>query len=216
MKRVAWGMALVLSAGALSAASVEDVLRRLERAEDEIKTLSFDYRQTASLSVGKTETAVSGRVSFQRPDRFRIETAGPAAQTVVSDGTHLWIHTPAHKQVIKDTLKGLLGASGVPAGLGSFQWKVADLKKEFNVVVEDAAGGTPVLVLTPQAGGETVVRLWIDMDTGVAVKTALSADTVKTDVTLSNVRVNPRLAKNLFRFKPPAGTEVLDMPVTAP
>lgn len=216
MKRVAWGMALVLSAGALSAASVEDVLRRLERAEGEIKTLSFDYRQTARLSVGKTETAVSGRVSFQRPDRFRIETAGPAAQTVVSDGTHLWIHTPAHKQVIKDTLKGLLGASGVPAGLGSFQWKVADLKKEFNVAVEDTAGGTPVLVLTPQAGGETVVRLWIDMDTGVAVKTALSADTVKTDVTLSNVRVNPRLAKSLFRFKPPAGTEVLDMPVAAP
>lgn len=216
MKRVAWGMALVLSAGALSAASVEDVLRRLERAEGEIKTLSFDYRQTARLSVGKTETAVSGRVSFQRPDRFRIETAGPAAQTVVSDGTHLWIHTPAHKQVIKDTLKGLLGASGVPAGLGSFQWKVADLKKEFNVAVEDTAGGTPVLVLTPQAGGETVVRLWIDMDTGVAVKTALSADTVKTDVTLSNVRVNPRLAKSLFRFQPPAGTEVLDMPVAAP
>ncbi|MBK6880330.1 MAG: outer membrane lipoprotein carrier protein LolA [Elusimicrobia bacterium] len=216
MMRVLWGMALVLSAGALSAASVEDVLGRLERSEGEIKTLSFDYRQTASLSVGKTETAVSGRVSFQRPDRFRIETAGPAAQTVVSDGTHLWIHTPAHKQVIRDTLKGVLGAQGVPAGLGSFQWKAADLKREFNVSVDDAAGETPVLVLTPKAGGDTVVRLWVDMKTGVAMKTALSAETVKTEVTLANVRVNPRLAKTLFRFKPPAGTEVLDMPVIAP
>lgn len=214
MKRFVWGVLSALAAGTLSAATVEDVLRRLERAEADIKTLSFDYTQTASLA--KTETTVSGRVSFQRPNRFRIESTGAVAQTVVSDGTHLWIHTPAHKQAIKDTLKGLLGSQGAPAGLGSFQWKVADLKKEFNVALEDGDAARPVLVLTPKSGANTEVRLWIDMATGVALKTALTAESVKTDVALSNVRVNPRLAKSLFQFKPPAGTEVMDMPVTAP
>jgi len=217
MRRVAMLLGLTVGAAGLSAATLDGVLARLEKAETEIKALVFDYTQSVSLSVGQSETRVSGTVSFQRPDRFRVESRGTSPQTVVSDGTHLWIYSPAHKQVIKDTLSGLLGARGAPAGLGGFQWKVADMKKEFNIALENADDDVPVLVLTPKsAAGSTTLRLWIDMDRGVAVKTTLVADGVKTDVSLTDVRVNPRLSKNLFQFKPPAGVELVDMPTPLP
>lgn len=217
MKRVAMLLGLTFGAAGLSAATLDGVLARLEKAETEIKTLVFDYTQTVSMAVGKTETSVSGTVSFQRPDRFRVESRGTSPQTVVSDGTHLWIYSPAHKQVIKDTLSGLLGARGVPAGVGGFQWKVADMKKDFNMSLENAAADVPVLVLTPKSdAGATTLRLWIDMERGLAVKTALLTEAVKTDVALADVRVNPRLSKTLFQFKPPAGVEIVDMPTPAP
>lgn len=217
MRRVTLVMGLMIAAAGLSAATLDAVLSRLEKAESDIKTMVFDYSQTVSMAVGKTETSVSGTVSFQRPDRFRIESRGTSPQTVVSDGTHLWIYSPAHKQVIKDTLSGVMGARGVAAGLGGFQWKVADMKREFNMLIDESVADAPVLVLTPKNDpGSTTLRLWIDMDRGVAVKTSLITDTVQTEVALANVRVNPRLSKGFFQFKPPAGVDVVDMPTPAP
>lgn len=217
MRRLATLLGLTLGAAGLSAATLDGVLARLERAEAEIKTLIFDYTQTVSLSAASAETQVSGTVSFQRPDRFRVESRGASSQTVISDGTHLWIYSPARKQVIKDTVSGALGAQGAPMGLGGFQWKVSEMKKEFSIALENGASEVPVLVLTPKnAAATTTLRLWIDMDRGVAVKTAMVTDAVKTDVSLAGVRVNPRLSKGLFQFKPPAGVDVVDMPAPLP
>jgi outer membrane lipoprotein carrier protein len=210
-KIIAWAFVAGLAAGARSA-TLEEVMARLEQAEKQVKTLRFDFSQTTTLTHSRQTMANRGAASFQRPNRFRVEQSAPEAQTVVSDGKSLWFYLPARGQVIRDSMDNWSRSAGFPQGLTPFQMTVGAMKARYDWTLEDG-GDTPVLRLAPKEGGAPyTLRLWVDMETGLARRTELSAESVTAVVEITRVKVNPALAPSAFRFVPPEGTDVLDMP----
>lgn len=189
------------------------ILDRLEQAENEVRSLCFDFTQTTSLSMGRGPTEMSGSAWFERPNRFRVEQASPEPQTIVSNGKVFWVYMPDRNQAVKDSMANWARAAGFPQGLTPFRMNVAEMKKKYDFALEEIDGSS-VLKLTPR-DTETfsyTLRLWVDLSTGLAVKTELASEAVRAVVSIRNVRTNPPLKDSLFKFVPPKGTEILEMP----
>lgn len=212
----------VLTALAVSASAhtLTEVMDRLERAERDTRSVSFDYAQVTTLTTTRTESTSRGRASFQRPNRFRVEVDAQDRQIMVSDGKNLWFYLPSRDQVIRDSMANWARSAGFPQGLTPFRMDVADMKAKYQFTLEDdgSASGRPVLALTPKEKGmfPYTFRLWVDMASGFASKTELSSDAVRTVVTVTNVSLNPSFPKDQFQFRPPEGTDVVDMPELQP
>jgi outer membrane lipoprotein carrier protein len=203
------------TAFAADASRLDQVLARLEQAEKEVRTLSFDFTQTTSLSVGRGPTEIVGSALFERPSRFRVEQSSPEPQTIVSNGKVFWVYLPDRGQAIKDSMDNWAKAAGFPQGLTPFRMNVNEMKKKYTFSLDETSG-QPVLVMTPRDSGsfDYTLRLWIDLNTGLAMKTELESEAVKAVVTVRNARVNPPIKDAPFKFVPPKGTDVLEMPFT--
>jgi outer membrane lipoprotein carrier protein len=200
--------------GVARAATVEEVLSRLERAEKEISTLQFDFTQETTVSIGGRGSETRGTAIFQRPNRFRVNQTAPEAQAFVSNGKQFWVHLIDRGQVLKDSMDNWARFAGFPQGLTPFQMSVNQMKKKYAFSLVDVEG-EKVLSLTPKTATDFsyTLRLWVDMETGVAKKTELASENVTAVVSVRDVKINPRVDAGAFRFVPPEGTEVLEMPL---
>lgn len=213
VSKIAWFALLFFCAGGIRAVPLEEVVGRLERAEKEVQSLQFDFTQKTTLSVGGRAAESRGAAIFQRPDRFRVEQAAPERQTFVSNGKQFWVYLPDRGQVLKDSMDNWSRFAGFPQGLTPFRMNMAEMKKKYHFAAAEESDG-PVLTLTPKDPGEFsyTLRLWVDMETGIACQTALVSDHLTAVVQVQQVKVNPRLDASLFRFTAPQGTEILEMP----
>jgi outer membrane lipoprotein carrier protein len=212
MKKLLIGMVFGLG-GMAHAALLADVVARLERAEQEVQSLQFDFTQTTAVSVGKTTVETRGSALFQRPNRFRVVQSAPENQTFVSNGKTFWVFLPDRAQVLKGTMDNWGRLAGFPEGLTPFRMDVSEMKRKYDFSLANESGGE-VLTLTPKDAGDFpfTLRLWVNMTTGIAEKTALVSENLTATVTIKNVRVNPRVDSESFRFVPPKGADVLEMP----
>ncbi|MBK8574838.1 MAG: outer membrane lipoprotein chaperone LolA [Elusimicrobia bacterium] len=212
MKNLVWIFVIGLC-GVARAGSLEDVVARLERAEKEVQSLQFNFTQKTTVALGGGSVESRGTAMFQRPNRFRVEQSAPENQTLVSNGKTFWVHLPDRGQVLKDSMDHWSRFAGFPRGLTPFRMDVAEMKKKYQFSLGEEEGRS-VLTLTPKDAGDFpyTLRLWVDMDTGIAEKTALVSENMTAVVTVQNIRVNPRFESGTFRFVPPEGTDVLELP----
>ncbi len=207
------GVTVLFVFGMGHAATLEEVVGRLERAEKEVQSLRFEFTQTTTLSIGGRAVESRGTAIFQRPNRFRVEQSAPENQTFVSNGKQFWVYLPDRGQVLKDSMDNWSRFAGFPQGLTPFRMDVAEMKKKYKFSLEEE-NGLPVLTLTPLDAGaySYTLRLWVDLATGIAQQTALTSENLTALVRVQNVKVNPSLEASLFRFQPPKGTEILEVP----
>jgi len=87
-----------------------------------------------------------GRMYFRKPGRMRWEYEGPEPQTIVADGTYLWIYQPEDRQVLRAPLEQAF-QSQTPV---SFLLGVARLGEDFEPeLLDDADDGSLRLALHP-------------------------------------------------------------------
>jgi outer membrane lipoprotein carrier protein len=209
------GVGILFSLAALGhAVTLDEVVGRLERAEKEILSLQFEYAQTTTVSMGGRAAESRGTAAFERPNRFRVEQSAPEPQTYISNGKQFWVHLPDRSQALKGSMENWARFSGFPQGLTPFQMKVDDMKNKYEFSLAEETDGA-VLTLTPKDPNASPyhLRLWVDMATGVARQTALVSENVTAVVRVQNIKVNPPVNASRFRFVPPKGTEVLEMPL---
>ena len=102
---------LLILPGIATAASV-DALKSLL---NQTTTAKARFTQVVLDRNGKTLQQASGTMGFARPGRFRWEYVKPYEQTIVGDGSRLWIFDKDLNQVTVRKLNQALGAS--PAAL---------------------------------------------------------------------------------------------------
>jgi outer membrane lipoprotein carrier protein len=86
----------------LSAPSNAEPVAALKQFLQTTKTLSADFSQQLISKEGKAGKTSSGKFELSRtqsPGRFRFEYAKPYAQTIVADGTQLWLYDKDLNQV---------------------------------------------------------------------------------------------------------------------
>lgn len=195
------------------ALSAETATQRVQRRYDATETFSADFDQEMKIESGGQVLRSSGKVWFQRPGRMLWRYEKPDEQTIVCDGEYLWIHQPADKQVLRAPLRDAF-ESRTPV---SFLLGVASVERDFRPALLAPAGdGSVRLRLDPLADPQAVLgSLELELDpVTFDIRAAIIRDSIgnTTRVALRGLVRNRPLDPALFRFEPPAGTDVQESP----
>ncbi|MGE0558895.1 MAG: outer membrane lipoprotein chaperone LolA [Burkholderiales bacterium] len=146
-----------------------------------------------------------GVMQFSRPGKFRWDYNKPYEQTIVGDGSRLWIHDKDLNQVTVRKLDSALGASPAALLAGS-----NDLERDFTLSDSGVQNGLDWLEAVPKNRDTVFER--VRMGFG---KSGLEAMELRdqfgqvTVITFADVERNPRIAAEVFRFAPPPGADVI-------
>lgn len=199
----------VLAVGETEPSTVTEVVAAVEKVYEGTETLRADFVQvTRSATLGE-EQRQKGRVVLKRPRQMRWEFTAPDNKLFVTDGQTIWIWSPKDNQVI--IYKDFSEATGDMAGLLSDMRQLDEL---FQVELVD--DGKPdrqsyVLFLKPKKAGNTKhLRVEVSKRKYLVehVEITDQFDTV-TDLTFSQVRINPKVTESEFQFTVPAGAQVI-------
>lgn len=194
------------------APELETVLRRAAAAYSRANTLQADFAQRSTNPILRKTVSSRGTLYQRRPDRFLMKFSDPEGDLIVSDGSHFWVYYPSvdRKQVIR------MPASSGAGGVDLQAQFVGDPLERFVATYEgrEAVAGRDayVLVLTPrEALGYQRLKVWIDVQDYLVRRFEVTEDNgVVRHFELSNLRINPKLADDLFRFEQPEGTHIVD------
>ncbi len=146
-----------------------------------------------------------GVMQFSRPGKFRWDYLKPYEQTIVGDGTRLWIYDKDLNQVTVRKLDLALGASPAALLAGS-----NDLERDYKLTNLGVEKGLDWLEALPKNRDSMFER--VRMGFG---KSGLEAMELRdqfgqvTVITFADVERNPRLGTDVFRFTPPKGADVI-------
>lgn len=213
-----------LTAYAPSTAPITLQLISLRFAETDAKitTLKSSFRQSVRMEGSDVVQTVEGDVVFRKPDLLRLTHRIPEPQTVVSDGTWLWVYRNSTNQVIQSRLDAWRKSEPLAQGLLDFG-KSADMLTKYDTAI--------TTVSAPGADGHRTFTLTLrpkgsKKDDSSDFTLTLKADTkyfFPGDATLrvgratirslfEAVRLNPELPAEAFKFTPPADADLFKSP----
>jgi len=208
LKKIATAILIAAAAGAASA----DGLKSLESFMKGTQTGKADFTQTVTSppkdgQAARTKTS-SGSFEFQRPGRFKFVYKKPFEQTIVADGTSLWLYDVDLNQVTQRAQEQALGAT--PAALLASAPDLAALRAEFTLENAPERDGLQWVLATPKAEGGTLKSVQVGFAQGqLAALEIADSFGQQSRIRFSGLQLNPSLPASTFRFTPPAGADVL-------
>lgn len=194
-------IALLVTASSAFSESAGDILQGKLNA---IRSMSANFSQVVKAK-NREVSRSNGFMALERPGRFRWQTKNPMAQVVVADRKKLWVYDVDLEQVtVKKQEKGL---GGTPAlFLSGYDETVT---RDFDVKASQR-GKRDLYDLHAKSSKANFQRMKL-VFTGATLNSIELYDQLgqHTVVNLSNIKNNPKLAVNLFQFKPPKGVDVV-------
>ena len=186
-----------------------DSLQQLREFLTQTNSARGDFSQSAGKkTASRAAQASGGSFEFARPGRFRWETTKPYQQTIVSDGSKLYVYDPDLNQV---TVKKLKGA--IPASPASILFGSNDFERDFQVSNDGERDGIDWILAKPRSQDSSFERIRIGFRDGLPVAMDL-ADSFgqTTELRFSGVQRNPKIDPARFHFDPPKSADVLEEP----
>jgi outer membrane lipoprotein carrier protein len=192
------------------------VVQKLQARYDTTSAFRAEFRQeTRIAALGESEEAL-GTVAFKKPGKMRWEFQSPEPQSIISDGTTLWIYQPADRQVLKAPFKAAF-VSTTPVSFLSGVGRISeDFRSERDA--RGCSGDRLYVKLVPKSaqdlGGLTVAVDPATFDiVGAAVTDPIGNTTT---LTFSKVERNAVIPDEEFRFEVPPGVDVVTAPAAPP
>jgi len=146
-----------------------------------------------------------GVMQFSRPGKFRWDYVKPYEQTIVGDGTRLWIYDKDLNQVTVRKLDRALGASPAALLAGS-----NDLERDFTLSDSGSRDGLDWLDAVPKSRDTAFERVRMGFGkSGLAAMELRDQFGQVTVITFADIERNPAIAAEVFRFTPPKGADVI-------
>jgi outer membrane lipoprotein-sorting protein len=219
-------LAILATVATASAETLEDVEKELTEKFQKYTALSADMKMTMQMAPGMSAES-TGTMEFVRHDgkeRLRSEikmSMNHGGQTIEShvistfDGENAYTISEmmGQKQVMRTDPGKVAGRAG-----GSAFW--ADLKRDYTLKLlpDEKVDDVPTYVIQgtpkqPVPQGPSQMKYYFDKGRGLMIKMVghNTAGDMMMSMTLSNVKVNPKLDPARFEFKPEPGTNVIDM-----
>ncbi|MFN2308556.1 MAG: outer membrane lipoprotein chaperone LolA [Gammaproteobacteria bacterium] len=198
----AMATALLLWAVAAAVPAAESSLECFFR---DLDSLSAAFEQTLYDAQGQVMQSAVGRVSIQRPGRFRWDYTAPNQQLVLGDGARLWTYDAELEQATVKPQDATL--AGTPALLLSAQQPPSAL---FDIQALAPRDAEQWYALTPHAQDTQFSQLRLGFRDDVLVAMELiDAFEQLTQIRFSDLQRNVPLAAGLFDFTPPDGVDVI-------
>ncbi|RKT50651.1 outer membrane lipoprotein carrier protein [Azonexus fungiphilus] len=172
---------------------------------NDTRSYKADFEQAVIGRNGRKPQESSGTLAIQRPGKLRWEVVKPYPQLVVGDGEKIWIHDPELQQVTVRKAGQALGGSPAALLAGS-----NELERNFTLREAGEADGLAWVEAVPKVADSGFEKVRIGM-AGREMKAMELHDNFgqTTHIRLLRGERNPALAAGLFRFKPPAGSDVI-------
>lgn len=198
--RAAFAAAAVALAAAAHATPTDD-LREFVRG---VKSGRCTFTQTVTAPDGKQKTS-SGSFAFARPGRFRFVYEKPYPQTIVGDGTRVWIHDPDLNQVSSRRMGDALGTT--PAAL----LVSANIDQAFTLADQPAAEGLQWVQATPKQAEGTIRSLRVGFhDHALAALEIADSFGQRSRIVFNGLQPNVPVPASEFEFTPPKGADVVE------
>jgi outer membrane lipoprotein carrier protein len=142
---------------------------------------------------------------ISRPGKFRWQIDKPYAQLLVGDGEKIWIHDPDLRQVTVRKAGPTLG--GTPAALLAGDSRI---EKDFSLREAGERDGLEWVEAIPKAPDSGFEKVSLGF-AGDELRAMILLDSLgqTSSLVFAGIERNPQLAPSLFRFTPPANTDVI-------
>lgn len=147
----------------------------------------------------------TGTMQFSRPGKFRWEYNKPYEQTIVGDGSRLWIYDKDLNQVTVRKLDQALGSSPAALLAGS-----NEIEKNYTLTNIGNQEGLDWLEAMPKTRDTAFERIRLGFG-----KAGLEAMELRdqfgqvTVIKFADLERNPKLSPEIFHFTPPKGADVI-------
>jgi len=197
----------------LTGSALADGLQDLEKFLREVGSAQASFTQVVTSPLRNGETVArsktsSGRFEFLRPNRFRFEYTRPFEQTIVADGQTLWLYDADLNQVTARRQQEVLGST--PAALIAAGTDMKALSEVFELKAAPAQGGMEWAEARPRARDGQLLSVRVGFKAGqLSVLEIADSLGQRSVLTFSQWQGNAPLKPEQFRFKPPAGADVI-------
>src|SRR5688572_28524095 len=147
----------------------------------------------------------TGIMQFARPGKFRWEYDKPYQQTIVGDGTRVWVYDKDLNQVTVRKVDVMLGSSPAALLAGS-----NDIDKSYALTATGVQDGLDWIEAVPRARDNTFEKVRLGFS-----KSGLEAMELRdqfghvTVIKFSAIERNAKIAPETFKFTPPKGADVI-------
>ena len=195
------------------------LIRLLEARYSGARTLQAVFLERY-LENGRQVRAESGKVFFRRPGKMRWEYESPEAKVFVSDGRTIWFYVPADRTVLRSTVKEDADER-TPFGLLTRNPRVSRLcdSVTLGAAAEAATPGNLVLHCRPHGAkaaprGAGEILLEVAPETGDLSRVRMDKGGGSAiEFQFSKWEKNGPVEDAQFRFAPPLGVAIVDVPV---
>ncbi len=192
--------------------TVQELIGVLKRTYTGVKSLEAAFTQVQRSPVAG-EVRAKGKVQVKQPRMARWETLGEQGSLFITDGKQMTVYTPAAKQALVYPDLGVAGGGNIDV-LGLLS-DISKLDQHFDVkLVEGGAPGDKKSFLVeavPRAAGTYKKVVLVFSRKKYDLERVAFVDQMggETELTFTNVRLNPPLDDARFQFSPPPGTQVI-------
>jgi outer membrane lipoprotein carrier protein len=186
-----------------------EIAARVQQKYDAVRDFSADFTHEAESGVLRKKLVERGTVMVKKPGKMRWAYKAPEETLFVSDGSRMFMFTPADNQVI---------VSQVPADDQAttavlFLTGKGKLTRDFVVTLTDGApAGTYALKLQPKLEERDYDWLQLVVDrTTFQIRSLTAADKqgTRSTFTFSDFKENVGLPDKTFAFTIPRGADVI-------
>lgn len=205
-----FAVVLALSLGTVAQAATGPARARLDVFATGLHSLTGHFSQTLTDINGHTSKNSSGTLALQAPRQFRWDTLAPYKQTIVADGSRVWMYDPELEQVTVRIQSSEEAHSPLTV--------LTDLKqmdKDFKVVEQGEHDGLAWLRLSSTGKDPQFDHADLGFDAnGLARMTFRDQLGSTTEIRFSGWQRNAPIPPATFNFVPPKGADVIgDAPV---
>ena len=189
-----------------------DILKRMEEAGKGLVALQADFRQERTYALFGEKRASSGTIRYKRPGMMRWEYREPDRTAIYLKGGRAVLYVPDIRQAQRISLARDRKTESLLIGFGN---TAEEIRRNFDVRASTSPEGMPVLDLVPTstelAAHFLKLRLVLDPKRWTPVRSERFEHGGDTTVfTFSNVNTDAPLEDEIFDFKIPPGTEVVE------
>ncbi len=168
-------------------------------------SLIANFEQQLVDSSGFVLQQSKGRLSMQRPGKFRWDYTLPYPQNIISNGKKIWMYDSELEQASVRRYNQVLASS--PVNLLDRNQK---LDIEFNVEALSEGDGQKWVKLTPKKDGGDFKEMIIGLKNG-KISTMRFVDNFeqRTEIKFDKLILNPKFETAFFEFVAPEGTDVV-------
>lgn len=207
MKLFCW-MLIVLSASVSWANEVFNASeKKLSALLKPINSFTAHFNQQLLDTQGKPSQMLSGVLHGQKPDKVHWSVFEPTAQTIVSDGSHLWLFDPDLEQVIIEPYISNSDTNPISLLLGNPQ----QLSESFDVLGHSLVNQSILrFTLKPVKLNALFSDLIVEFkDQTLSVISFTDSLGQTTQLEFKEFILNPLFKDDFFTFQVPKGVDVV-------
>ena len=206
---------IIALSAAFSVSAFAGGLEALENFIRNAKTGKSEFTQTVTGPAREGQAArsktSSGTFEFQRPNKFRFVYRKPFEQTIVADGTTLWLYDQDLNQVTSRKQEKVLGQT--PAAMIAASPDLDTLKRDFDLKQLPDSNGLQWVQAMPKTKEGQLHSMKVGFrGNDLAVLEILDGLGQRSVLQFTGMQVNAALSADVFRFQPPQGADVVKAP----